>query len=111
MDWTAAGAELGPGTELVVVWGVKFTCSTGSHISEYGDGDRGRSGSPEDRGRLHAERLESPAMGDNVTIRVGDHFQVWRVAERRWEHVFPADGQMTPCAVLTIGLRRVGEAL
>lgn len=64
---------------------------------------------PEDlRTDLFGVAAESPHMGDEVTIRIGDEFQSWRVAERVWQSVFPADGQATPCSVLHIGLRRTG---
>lgn len=62
---------------------------------------------PDVRSDLYGVAAESPAMGDTVTVRVGEEFQKWRVAERHWENVLPADGQVAPCSVLFIGLRRV----
>jgi hypothetical protein len=49
---------------------------------------------------------EAPAVGDDVTIRVGDDFQDWRVVSRQWWQVFPVDGQLTPCSTVAVNLQR-----
>lgn len=54
---------------------------------------------------------ESPVVGDEVVIRIANEFQIWSVAHRQWSHVVPAEGQMTPCSVLHIGLRSTGRGL
>lgn len=54
---------------------------------------------------------ESPVIGDEVVIRIANDFQIWSVAHRQWSYVVPAEGQMTPCSVLYIGLRFTGRVL
>jgi hypothetical protein len=48
-----------------------------------------------------------PAVGDTMSVRVGDEFQHWKVVGRHWMHLFPAEGQMRPGSAVNLELRRV----
>lgn len=60
---------------------------------------------PDDlRSETHGVVREAPVVGDVIVIRVGDAFEDWRVVSRRWMHMFPVDGQMTPCSALEVAI-------
>jgi hypothetical protein len=51
-----------------------------------------------------------PQVGHDITLRVGSAFEDWTVVSVSWGVPFPSEGQMTPCSLVHVFLRKLPEA-